>query len=91
MLANLMTLILAKDCFCRMATKAPLELLVTKHLEVDERIQLKKWMKSCNFNENIEIQGFYSKNMFGSLARRVCGMEAFKYRHVASFEYFVVF
>jgi len=28
MLANLL---LAKDCFCRMATKAPLELLVTKH------------------------------------------------------------
>jgi len=55
MLANLMTLNLAKDCFCKMATKAPLELLVTKHWEVDERIQLKKWMKSCNFNGNIKI------------------------------------
>jgi len=29
--------------------------------------------------------------MFGSLARRVCGMEAFKYRLVASCDYFVVF
>ena len=55
MLANLMTTILAKDCFCKMATKAPLDLLVTKHWEVDERIQLKKWMKSCNFNGNIKI------------------------------------
>ena len=42
MLAYLMTSILAKDCFCEMATKAPLDLLVMKHWEVDERIQLKE-------------------------------------------------
>ena len=29
--------------------------------------------------------------MFGSLAWRVCEMEAFKYPHVASSDYYVVF